>query len=84
MRGTVRDLAIRYLGVGAKKVWLDPTQMDKISKVKTREGIRELIAQGLIKRKFTIGGSYKPSRGPFLFPKDEFFKLNKNHITKNE
>ncbi|KAK5575860.1 hypothetical protein RB653_006994 [Dictyostelium firmibasis] len=84
VRGTVKDLAIRYLGVGAKKVWLDPNQMDKIKSVKTREGIRDLIAQGLIRRKFTVGGSCKPARGPFLYPKEEVFKLNNNSVNKNE
>ncbi|EGC31784.1 hypothetical protein DICPUDRAFT_156301 [Dictyostelium purpureum] len=78
VRGNIKDLAMRYLKVGAKKVWLDPTQMEKIRETKTREGIRQLISEGIIRRKFTPGGSWKPSRGPFLNPKDSVFKLNNN------
>ncbi|EFA79312.1 hypothetical protein PPL_07730 [Heterostelium album PN500] len=66
-----KELAMRILKVGARKVWLDPTKMEAIQQTKTREGIRELIAQGAIKRKFTLRGSYKSAKGPFLFPKED-------------
>ncbi|KYQ88976.1 hypothetical protein DLAC_10476 [Tieghemostelium lacteum] len=57
--------------VGFRKIWLDPNQMEKIQSTRTREGIRDLIQQGLIKRKFTTRGSYKPSKGPFLYAKED-------------
>eukprot|EP01132_Coremiostelium_polycephalum_P002669 gene2669-3312_t len=71
-----KELAMRVMKLGFNKIWLDPTQMEKIQSTKTRAGIRELIAQGLIKRKFTIRGSYKPKRGPFLVPRDPNFVRN--------
>ncbi|GAM27407.1 hypothetical protein SAMD00019534_105830, partial [Acytostelium subglobosum LB1] len=64
-----KELAMRLLKVGARKIWLDPTKMETIQQTRTRSGIRDLISQGVIKRKFTIRGSNKPSRGPFLIPK---------------
>ncbi|EGG21337.1 hypothetical protein DFA_01218 [Cavenderia fasciculata] len=76
-----KEIAMQLLKVGSRKVWLDPSKMETIQKTKTREGIRELIAQGLIKRKFTIRGSYKASRGPFLYLKQDpsLSNLNTNN-----
>ncbi|KAF2078641.1 hypothetical protein CYY_000012 [Polysphondylium violaceum] len=79
-----KELAMRFMGVGWRKVWCDPTQMEKIKNTRTRAGIRELIAQGIIKRKFTERGSNKPKRGPFFIPKDSVFKLNNNHAGQQQ
>eukprot|EP01091_Cochliopodium_minus_P015915 TRINITY_DN5793_c0_g1_i1.p1 TRINITY_DN5793_c0_g1~~TRINITY_DN5793_c0_g1_i1.p1 ORF type:complete len:239 (-),score=87.17 TRINITY_DN5793_c0_g1_i1:81-797(-) len=49
-----KRLAKEILQCGDKRVWLDPQQMEKISQIKTREGIRQLINDGVITKKSGI------------------------------
>jgi len=46
---TVRRLAADILGVGENKVWIDPENLDKVAEAMTREDVRMLIRQGIIK-----------------------------------
>jgi len=41
-------LAMSILKCGSRKVWLDPNQKLTIAQARTRESVRDLIAQGLI------------------------------------
>ena len=45
---SIRRIAVRMLGVGEKKVWMDPEKTQKISEAITANDIRELISQGTI------------------------------------
>ncbi|MCS7386273.1 MAG: 50S ribosomal protein L19e [archaeon GB-1867-005] len=46
---TVRRLAADILGVGENRVWIDPENLDKVAEAMTREDVKILIRQGLIK-----------------------------------
>lgn len=46
-----KRLASEILGVGQTRVWIDPGKMEEVAKAITREDIRGLIEQGVIKRK---------------------------------
>ncbi|RLI03882.1 50S ribosomal protein L19e [Candidatus Bathyarchaeota archaeon] len=50
-----RRLAAEVLDCGINRVWLDPTALDKISEAATKEDIRKLVEEGLIKRKQVKG-----------------------------
>jgi large subunit ribosomal protein L19e len=50
-----RRIAAKLLKVGESRIWIDPDSYEEISKAITKEDIRGLIAQGLIK--------VKPKRG---------------------
>jgi len=39
------------LGVGSRKVWLDPTKKHLIAEARSRESIRDLIAQDVVRLK---------------------------------
>ncbi|RLG34148.1 50S ribosomal protein L19e [Methanosarcinales archaeon] len=52
-----KRLAAKVLGVGAGRVWLNPEESDTIAEAVTREDIRGLIAEGIIKRKPVKGVS---------------------------
>ncbi|KAK9447774.1 60S ribosomal protein eL19 [Limtongia smithiae] len=45
---TQKRLAASVLGVGKRKVWLDPNESATIANVNSREGIRKLISDGLV------------------------------------
>lgn len=53
----VRRLAASILKVGETKVWFNPAESGKIAECMTKEDVRALIADGLIKKKRLIGAS---------------------------
>ncbi len=46
-----RRLAASVLKCGENKVWFDPTAVEDIATAATKEDIRELVEEGIIKRK---------------------------------
>jgi large subunit ribosomal protein L19e len=46
-----RRLAAEVLDCGENRVWMDPTALDEIANAATKEDIRRLVEEGLIKRK---------------------------------
>ena len=48
---TQRRLAAQVLKVGESRVWIDPENIDEVASAITKEDIRELIEDGIIKRK---------------------------------
>ncbi len=46
-----RKLAAQLLKCGQNRVWFDPSALEDISSAATKEDIRELIEQGLIKKR---------------------------------
>lgn len=50
-----KRLAAELLKVGQTRVWMDPERTEDISTAITREDIRGLIEQGIIKRRAIIG-----------------------------
>lgn len=50
-----KRLASEILGVGQTRVWINPEKLEDVAKAITREDIRGLIEQGVIKRKPTRG-----------------------------
>ena len=52
-----RRLAADILKVGVERVWIDPEAAEEVSSAITREDIRKLIEEGIIKRKQKKGVS---------------------------
>jgi len=77
-----KKLLMRMWGIGARKLWLDPNKREEILKAKTRESVRQLVAEGTIRRKFTIRGTWKPKRGPFLNPLKPAESIPSETLTK--
>ena len=48
---SVKRMASSILGVGISRVWIDPEQLDRVSTAITREDVRKLIKEGVIKAK---------------------------------
>ncbi|MDY6964350.1 MAG: 50S ribosomal protein L19e [Halobacteriota archaeon] len=46
-----KRMASEIMGVGIHRVWMDPEAAEDIATVITREDIRDLIAEGIIKQK---------------------------------
>jgi large subunit ribosomal protein L19e len=46
-----KKMAAEVLGVGVSRIWLDPGQTDKLQDAITRESIKQLIKDGVIKVK---------------------------------
>ncbi len=60
---TQKRLAASILKVGLNRVWIDPEQIDEVSKAITREGVRQLINNGAIKAKPEKGiSSYRSKK----------------------
>lgn len=57
-----KRLASEILKCGQGRVWLDPEQLDRIDEAITREDIRSLIKQGVIKKKQKQGVSRARAR----------------------
>ncbi|MFW6320870.1 MAG: 50S ribosomal protein L19e [Halohasta sp.] len=55
--GAQKRMAADVLGVGKGRVWLDPEEQEEIAEAITREDIRELVDQGIIRAKNTQGNS---------------------------
>jgi len=52
-----RKIAAALLDCGENRIWMDPTALEDIAGAVTKEDVRELIEQGLIKRKPEKGTS---------------------------
>lgn len=50
-REKVRKMAAGILKVGQNRVWLDPKQDDKIKAVMTKEDVRALVNEGVIRKR---------------------------------
>lgn len=48
---TQKRLAASVLGVGKRKIWLDPNEVNEISNANSRQTIRKLYSDGLIIKK---------------------------------
>lgn len=48
---TQKRLAASILKVGLNRVWIDPEQIEEVSRAITREGVKQLINNGAIKAK---------------------------------
>jgi len=49
-KDTIRRLAASILNVGKSRVWIDNTQLKKVSEAITREDVKGLIKEGIIKK----------------------------------
>ena len=60
---TQKRLAASILKVGVNKVWIDPEQIEVVSRAITREGVKQLIDQKAIKAKPQKGiSSYRSKK----------------------
>jgi large subunit ribosomal protein L19e len=50
-----KRLAAEILDVGKTRVWMDPERLSDIATAITREDIRGLVAEGVIKRRAVVG-----------------------------
>ena len=54
---SIRRLAAEILGVGESRVWVSPEDLDRVSAAITREDVKRLIRDGLIKARAKDGVS---------------------------
>lgn len=54
-----RRLAAEVLGVGESRIWIDPENLDRVAAIISREEVRKLIKEGVIK----VRPPSTPSRG---------------------
>jgi len=54
---SVKRMAAELLGVGVNRVWIDPEQLDRASTTITREDVRKLIKDGVVKARPVKGTS---------------------------
>ena len=60
---TQKKLAAKILKVGVNRVWIDPEHMEEVSRAITRNSIRALINDGVIKAKPVNGiSSYRSKK----------------------
>ncbi|MDO5850988.1 MAG: 50S ribosomal protein L19e [Methanobacteriaceae archaeon] len=60
---TQKKLAAKILKVGVNRVWIDPEYMEEVSRAITRNSIRSLINDGIIKAKPVKGiSSYRSKK----------------------
>lgn len=52
-----KNIAARILNVGVKRVWIDPESEEDLSLALTREDVRKLISDGIIRKKPIMGVS---------------------------
>lgn len=57
MAKTVRRIAADLLDVGESRIWIDPENMQKVGEALTRDDVRKLIADGIIKVLHSMGVS---------------------------
>lgn len=53
----LRRLAVDVLNVGKERVWFDPEQRDRIKEAMTKDDVRALVTEGVIKKKQPTGQS---------------------------
>lgn len=58
----IRRLASRILKTGETNIWFDNTQLEKVQEGMTKEDVRQLINQGIIKKRTAFGQSKGRSR----------------------
>ncbi len=54
---TVRRMAAEILGVGKHRIWIDPDKIDEVIGAVTRDDVRRLIKEGIIKARPVKGVS---------------------------
>ena len=60
---TQKKLAAKILKVGVNRVWIDPDHIEEVSRAITRDGIRALINDGVIKARPATGiSSYRSKK----------------------
>ncbi|MBX7076306.1 MAG: 50S ribosomal protein L19e [Methanobacteriaceae archaeon] len=60
---TQKRLAASILKVGVNRVWIDPEEIEEVSRAITRDSVRQLIDQGIIKAKPEKGiSSYRSKK----------------------
>ncbi|MEM3399680.1 MAG: 50S ribosomal protein L19e [Candidatus Micrarchaeia archaeon] len=59
---TVRRLAADILGVGEKRIYIDPESMDRVKEALTRDDVRALIKEGIITKRKIHGVSRARAR----------------------
>ena len=60
---TQKRLAASILKVGVNRVWIDPEEIEEVSRAITRDSVRQLIDQGIIKAKPETGiSSYRSKK----------------------
>ena len=60
---TQKRLAASILKVGVNRVWIDPEEIEEVSRAITRDGIKQLIDQGVIKARPKTGiSSYRSKK----------------------
>ena len=60
---TQKRLAASILKVGVNRVWIDPEEIEEVSRALTRDAVRQLINQGIIKAKPEKGiSSYRSKK----------------------
>ena len=52
-----RRLAVGILKVGGNRIWIDPDEAEKVSSAITRDDVRRLIHEGIIRAKPELGTS---------------------------
>lgn len=55
-------MAADIFGVGESKIWIDPTQLAKVKEAMTRDDIRKLIAERVIRKRKDHGHSRGKAR----------------------
>ena len=53
--GNQKRLASKVLKVGVTRVWMDPERIEDIATAITREDIRGLVEEGVVKRRAVVG-----------------------------
>lgn len=55
--GKIRRMAAGILGVGEKRIWLNPEEGERIGGAMTRDDVRGLIKDGIVKKRTAAGQS---------------------------
>ncbi len=58
----IKRMAAEIMGVGETKIWVDPTQMTKALEAMTRDDIRNLVAQRIVRKRKDQGHSRGAAR----------------------
>ena len=76
----VKDHSADLLGTGKNQIWIDPEQLDRLSEVITKDDIRELISERVIRKK----PSSRQSRGRTRLLKEKTRKGRKGGYGKRK
>jgi len=78
-----RALIARALGVGKDRVWIDPEHIEEVMDIDTREDVRRLLKQGVIKVKPVKGQTIrerKKRRGPGSRKGAKYSRISKKRL----